>query len=55
MQKILIFATEIIIDTVSTCITVYLGENLVILTYMQLTKPHYTLPDIVDINTATTT
>ena len=52
MQDILIFVTGTIVGTVSTCITVYLGGNLVMRTYMELTQPHYELPDTVDVNTS---
>ena len=55
MQEILIFASGTIVGTVSTCIAVYLGGNLVMRTYMELTQPHYELPDTVEGNTTTTT
>ena len=55
MQEILIFASGTIVGTVSTCIAVYLGGNLVMRTYMELTQPHYELPDIVEDNTDTAT
>ena len=48
MQEILIFASGTIVGTVSTCIAVYLGGNLVMRTYMELTQPHYELPDTVE-------
>ena len=55
MHEVLIFILGFTLGTIGTTIAAYLGGHLVIRTYMELTQPHYELPNKVEEDTTNTT
>ena len=51
MHEVLILGAGIMVGTIGTGCSVYLGGHLVLRTYIELTQPHLLLPDTVEDNT----
>ena len=55
MHEVLILGVGILVGTLVTGISGYLGGHLVLRTYLELTQTHLELPNTVEDNTNTTT